>query len=230
LISEANGLGIALTARQAALLDGYVQKVAEANLRLNLTAITEPREVEVKHLLDCLVLCGLPELRGAVADVGTGAGFPGVVVKISRPELRLTLIDATAKKLRFVEAACAELDISVQTSHGRAEELARGRLREAFDTVVARAVAPLDRLAEYCLPLVKVGGFLLAMKGPDAVAELSGSAAAIAQLGGKAGEGARFVLPGGAERMVVKIKKISQTPPKYPRNGKNIAKCPLKNR
>lgn len=230
LIAEAAELCVAVSPEQAALLDGYCMRLAEANRQVNLTAITDPREMEIKHLLDCLALCRLPELKGPVADVGTGAGFPGVVIQIIKPELDITLIDATGKKLAIVEEICAGLGIGVKTLHGRAEELARGEWRGQFQTIVARAVAPLAALAEYCLPLVRIGGTLLAMKGPEAETEIGEAQFAIAEMGGKLTTVENFELPGGLRRAVVTIKKISQTPAKYPRNGRNIAKKPLKNR
>lgn len=230
LIAEAAGLGVTVSNKQAALLDDYCARLAEANKQFNLTAITDPREMEVKHLLDCLVLCRMPELTGPAADIGTGAGFPGAVLKIMKPELDITLIDATAKKLAFVADTCAGLGLEIKTLHGRAEELARGGRRECFQTATARAVAPLAALAEVCLPLVRVGGILLAMKGPEAEAEISEAQVAIARMGGVLTIVENFELPGGLRRAIVKIKKISQTPAKYPRNGSNIAKRPLKKR
>lgn len=227
LIQEAAALGITVTPQQSDLLDRYCAGVIDTNRHLNLTAITDPREVEIKHLLDCLAVCTLPQLRGAVADIGTGAGFPGVVLAVMRPDLRLTLIDATAKKLRFVLQACDALGIAVQTVHGRAEELARDTLRETFDTVTARAVAPLPTLLEYGLPLVNVGGHLLAMKGPEADVELADSAYALKELGGHTVEVKHITLPGGLRRAVVIIQKTAPTPGRYPRGGKNITKNPL---
>jgi 16S rRNA (guanine527-N7)-methyltransferase len=230
LIRQAAALGVCVTPDQAQLLDRYCQLVVETNRRLNLTAITQPYDMEVKHLLDSLTLCTLPSLRGSVADVGTGAGFPGVVLKIMRPDLRLTLIDATAKKLTFVQQSCERLGLDVTVVHGRAEELARGALREQFDTVVARAVAALPALCEYCLPLVAVGGAFIAMKGPEAAAELADSAYALSQLGARSLVVENFQLPGAITRYACVISKISQTAPKYPRNSNNISKMPLKKR
>lgn len=227
LINESAALGFALSEEGAKKLDGYCERLVETNKTLNLTAITEPREVEIKHLLDSLTLLTAEELSGSVADVGTGAGFPGVVIKAAKEELDVTLIDATGKKLRFIENAAGETGIDVKTVHGRAEELARGEYREAFDTVTARAVASLPTLLEYCLPLVKPGGHLLAMKGPDAETEISLSKHALKELGGMVIAKRRFTLPDESERVVIIIKKISQTAPKYPRSGKNIAKSPL---
>lgn len=226
-IEEAAALGAAVTPQQAELLARYCAQVVETNRHLNLTAITDPREVEVKHLLDCAAIAPLPVLAGRVADVGTGAGFPGVVLRVLRPDLEVTLVDATAKKLAFVQQACDALGIAVTTLHGRAEELARTQYREHFDTVTARAVAPLPSLAEYCLPLVQVGGYLVAMKGPEAEVELADSAYALAQLGGEPVDIVHFTLPGELRRAAVVLRKTAPTPPRYPRAGKNIAKAPL---
>jgi len=230
LIEQARGLNVDVTGDQAQKLGDYCTAVLEMNRHLNLTAITDPRDVEVKHVLDCITLCALPELRGRVADVGTGAGFPGVVIKIAKPDLDVTVIDATRKKLGFIETACRRLGIEVTAVHGRAEELARGQHREQFDTVCARAVAPLGSLVEYCLPLVKVGGHFIAMKGPEAASEISDSLYAIETLGGQKPQLVKATLPGDIERTLITIKKISQTPSHYPRNGKNITKSPIKKR
>lgn len=227
LIREAAGLGVTVSPQQAELLDRYCTRVAETNRQLNLTAITDPREMEIKHLLDCLTVCAIQELQGKVADVGTGAGFPGVVLKIMRPDLDVTLIDATRKKLDFVQRACDDLGVAVTTVHGRAEELARGVYRESFDTVTARAVAPMASLLEYTLPLVLPGGFLVAMKGPEAKAELADSAFALKELGGKVTRTVDVELPDNSGRRIVLVEKSGATPGQYPRGGKNISKKPL---
>ena len=228
LIQTAAGFGVALSAQQAALLDRYAELLCEKNKVMNLTAITDPDGVEVKHLLDSLLCAAQPEIAGRVADVGTGAGFPGAVIRVLKPEVALTFIDATAKKLGFIEESCAALGLQAETVHGRAEELAhKPEFRERFDCVTARAVANLPALCEYCLPLVKVGGWFVAMKGPEAPAELDQAKAALRALGGEAKELRRFSLPDGSERVLVVVKKISQTSTKYPRSGKNITKKPI---
>lgn len=227
LITQAAALGVHVTPRQAELLDKYCAAVIETNREMNLTAITAPRDVEVKHLLDCLSICPLPQLRGKVADVGTGAGFPGAVLAIMRPDLALTLIDATAKKLAFVRQTCDAFGLAVEAVHGRAEELARGAYREQFDAVTARAVAPMAGLLEYCLPLVRVGGHFIAMKGPEAPVELGDSAYALRQLGGRPVQQKEVALPGGITRVIVIIEKTAATPARYPRGGKRISGNPL---
>ncbi len=229
LIAAAAAYGIPLTPAQAAQLDGYAGLLVEKNKVMNLTAITDPQGVEVKHLVDSLLCAAQPEVDGRVADIGTGAGFPGVVLKILKPALSLTLIDATAKKLDFVAQSCAAIGLAAGTVHGRAEELARSpEYRERFDCVTARAVANLPALCEYCLPFVRVGGWFIAMKGPEAAAELAAAAPALRALGGECAALRRFTLPDSSERSLVILKKISQTPTKYPRSGKNITKKPIR--
>ena len=197
---------------------------------MNLTAITEPKDVATLHLLDSAWLLTAADCRGkTLVDVGTGAGFPGVVAKIFKPELQLTLMEPTGKRVEFLKYVCAQLGLSgVECAKERAEEAARKVWREQFDVATARGVAALPMLSEYCLPLVKVGGVFLAMKGPGAAEELAESGAALKKLGGKGSGVAEFHLPGGDVRNIIRIKKISQTPPVYPRNGGKIAKSPLK--
>ncbi|MEA5050590.1 MAG: 16S rRNA (guanine(527)-N(7))-methyltransferase RsmG [Oscillospiraceae bacterium] len=227
LIREAADLGVTLGENAARQLDVYCAELAETNRTLNLTAIVEPRDVEIKHLLDSLAVLSCGRLSGRVADIGTGAGFPGVVLKAACPALDVTLIDATGKKLAFCERASALAGVRVEVVHGRAEELARGALRESFDGATARAVASLPALLEYCLPLVRRGGCFIALKGPEADEEVAASKKALALLGGRVADIRRFALPDGAKRALVIVEKISQTPTKYPRSGKNISKTPL---
>ena len=151
-----------------------------------------------------------------------------MVAKIYRPALDLTLLEPTGKRLDFLRMVCAELGLSAQFVKERAEEAARKEWREAVDIATARAVARLNKLAEYCLPLVKVGGYFLAMKAESAAEELEEARGAIRRLGGEVVALRRFRLPGGDERGIIVIKKISQTPTAYPRNGGKIAKSPLK--
>ena len=229
LEAKCAALGIALTGPMLDALDQYAEILVEYNQKVNLTAITDPEGIEDKHFADSLLLANLPETAGKLVDVGTGAGFPGVVAKIFKPELQLTLMEPTGKRVEFLKYVCAQLGLSgVEFAKERAEEAARKVWREQFDVATARGVAALPMLSEYCLPLVKVGGVLLAMKGPGAAEELAESGAALKKLGGKGSGVAEFHLPGGDVRNIIRIKKISQTPPVYPRNGGKIAKSPLK--
>lgn len=229
LEAKCAALGIALTGPMLDALDQYAEILVEYNQKVNLTAITDPEGIEDKHFADSLLLANLPETAGKLVDVGTGAGFPGVVAKIFKPELQLTLMEPTGKRVEFLKYVCAQLGLSgVEFAKERAEEAARKVWREQFDVATARGVAALSMLSEYCLPLVKVGGVFLAMKGPGAAEELAESGAALKKLGGKGSGVAEFHLPGGDVRNIIRIKKISQTPPVYPRNGGKIAKSPLK--
>lgn len=229
LEAKCAALGIALTGPMLDALDQYAEILVEYNQKVNLTAITDPEGIEDKHFADSLLLANLPETAGKLVDVGTGAGFPGLVAKIFKPELQLTLMEPTGKRVEFLKYVCAQLGLSgVEFAKERAEEAARKVWREQFDVATARGVAALPMLSEYCLPLVKVGGVFLAMKGPGAAEELAESGAALKKLGGKGSGVAEFHLPGGDVRNIIRIKKISQTPPVYPRNGGKIAKSPLK--
>ena len=229
LEAKCAALGIALTGQMLDMLDKYAEILVEYNQKVNLTAITDPEGIEDKHFADSLLLANLPETAGKLVDVGTGAGFPGVVAKIYKPELELTLMEPTGKRVDFLKYVCGELGLSgVEFAKERAEEAARKVWREGFDVAPRPGVAALPILSEYCLPLVKVGGVFLAMKGPGAAEELAESSAALKKLGGKGAGVAEFHLPGGDTRNIIKVKKISQTPPAYPRNGGKIAKSPLK--
>ena len=219
---------IALTGDQLDQLDAFAQILVDYNQKVNLTAITDPEGIEDKHFLDSLLFASQPEVAGKMVDVGAGAGFPGIVTKIYKPELELTLMEPTGKRVEFLKYACAQLGLTgVEFAKERAEEAARKIWREQFDIASARAVAALPVLSEYCLPLVKVGGQFISMKGPEADAEAKAAANALKKLGGRYEETRQFTLPDGSARGLVFCKKISQTPTVYPRNGGKIAKKPL---
>lgn len=227
LIEKAARYGID-AAPVADALDRYAELLVEYNRKVNLTAITEPEGIEDRHFIDSLLLAAQPEVRGRVVDVGTGAGFPGIVLKLFRPEIELTLMEPTGKRVDFLKYACAELGIEAEFAKERAEEAARKRWRETFDTAVARAVADLPVLAEYCLPLVNVGGVFVAMKGSSAQDEAARGAGAVKKLGGEVAGTRAFTLSDSSARELIFCTKISHTPPAYPRNGGKIAKAPLK--
>ena len=213
---------IPLTGAQLDLLDRYAELLVSYNEKVNLTAITSPEGIEDRHFADSLLFAAQPEVSGRLVDVGTGAGVPGIV------DLELTLMEPTGKRVDFLRYACAELGLTgVEFAKERAEEAARKIWREQFDVASARAVAALPVLCEYCLPLVKVGGRFIAMKGPEADAEAKAAANALKKLGGQYEETRAFTLPDGSARGLVFCKKISQTPTVYPRNGGKIAKKPL---
>ena len=237
LIRLCGEYGITVSRDAADRLDVYATLLAEWNQKMNLTAITDPEGMVLKHFADSLtVLSLLPETRGiSLIDVGTGAGFPGVPLTIVRPDIRLTLLDSLNKRLIFLKELCARVEVPVNLIHARAEEGGRKpELRERFDVAVARAVAALPTLCEYCLPFVKVGGRFIAMKGPDGEAELAAAEKALSLLGGKTNRVERIRLPKNpvpgeetVERRLIDIWKVAPTPAKYPRPGAKIAKTPL---
>ena len=230
LAQEAEKIGAALSETQLEQFQTYLDFLLETNESLNLTAIKEPQEVVRKHFIDCLALLNICELpKGAsLADVGTGAGFPGVVLKIVRSDLQLTLIDSLQKRLNFLDALREKLSLPAKTLHLRAEEAGKAaEYRESFDFVTARAVAPLNILCEYCLPLVKTGGRFIAMKSLKAGEELEEAKKAIELLGGSNARIQTVPLYEDMTRSFVVIEKTRSTPPKYPRQSGKIAKNPL---
>jgi len=221
---------ISLDALALDRLCGYNELLLARNEVMNLTALTEPRDVALKHFADSLMLlqyCAIPE-NASVIDVGTGAGFPGLVLKIARPDIRLTLLDSLQKRLLFLDEVCEALGLEgVNTVHSRAEDGARTALRDSFDVAVARAVAPLNVLCEYCLPYVRQGGRFLAMKGRSAAEELLDAQSAVEQLGAKVLNEFHFTLGEAGERGIVEMEKLIPTPPQFPRKSKQIQKKPL---
>jgi 16S rRNA (guanine(527)-N(7))-methyltransferase RsmG len=225
-------LGFRLTDEQKAAFGVIVERLTEWNGRMNLTAVRAPGDIAVKHILDSMTcLAATPFPDGArLLDVGTGAGFPALALKVMRPDLRLAVLDSTRKKLDFVQSIADEMGwTDTRVLCGRAEELAHlPEEREAYDVVTARAVAALRLLAEFCLPFTRIGGVFLAMKGPAVAAELEPARSAIERLGGRAEDAVSFTLPfeGGA-RAILPIRKVAPTPPAYPRIFREIKRSPL---
>ena len=209
-------------------LEKYAKLLVEWNEKINLTAILDPEGIAVKHFLDCLMIFKYVDipLGASVIDIGTGAGFPGVVMKIARPDIKLTLMDSLAKRITFLENLCNELELDVTTIHSRAEDITPTQ-REGYDFAVARAVANMRVLTEYCLPFVKVGGSFIAMKGASAEEETLEATKAISVLGGTLTKKDMFNLGELGVRGIINVKKISQTSTKYPRNPGKISKQPL---
>ena len=210
-------------------LEAFSAMMVEANKVMNLTGITEPKEVATLHLLDSLSLLPLADLKGkTVVDVGTGAGFPGMPLAIAVPEMSITLLDSLNKRIEFLRRSCEELGLTnAQCVHGRAEEFAQAH-RESYDFAVSRAVAALPVLCELCLPLVKVGGSFLAMKSSHTEDEINQAKPAIAKLGGRIAKVADYTIPTtDIVHRVVVIEKISPTPKKFPRRFAQIKKAPL---
>ena len=230
LLEDAAKLGISVTDEMLTRFEKLAFLLVEQNKTMNLTAITDPDGIAVKHFADSISALSAADFpQGAkVLDVGTGAGFPSIPLLIARPDLDMTMIDSTAKKLKYVASAVESLGLTAEVLHTRAEEAGQNKeYREKFDIVCSRAVAALNVLREYCLPFVKVGGVFLAMKGAKAQEEIADAKAAIKTLGGKIVDEKSFTLSDGGERTIVVIKKISQVPPKYPRVSAQIAKKPL---
>lgn len=207
----------------------YGALLLEKNKVMNLTAITAPQEVARLHFLDCAALLTLADFRGkTVVDVGTGAGFPGMPMKLLEPSIQMTLLDSLGKRITFLQEVCGDLGLSdVSCVHQRAEEFAAGH-REAFDFAISRAVANLSVLCELCLPLVKPGGTFLSMKAVGSDEEIQSAEKAIKVLGGVLEKTVDYAIPGTDIRhRVVCIKKMRETPKKYPRAFAKIKKDPL---
>lgn len=210
--------------------DRYAELLVDWNQKINLTAITAPDDIVIKHFVDSLLLLKAYDVpQGAkMIDVGTGAGFPSVPVAMVRGDIRLTLMDSLNKRINFLTELSAELGVSAACVHARAEEFGnKAEFREQYDVACARAVAHLRELSEYCLPFVKVGGGFVALKSVGLEQELEEAKAAIGILGGKVEDICRFTLPDGAERAIAVIRKIRPTPKKFPRPYGKIKKNPL---
>jgi 16S rRNA (guanine527-N7)-methyltransferase len=222
-------LGIPAAPEQLALLRQYGERLLEKNAVTNLTAIRDPEGVARLHFLDCAALLKAADLAGPrILDVGAGAGFPGIPLRILQPDSQLTAVDSVGKKVEFINETCQALGIGGVTCRwGRVEEMPD--LRESFSAAVSRAVADLEILAELCLPQVETGGVFLAMKGPDCGEEVSRAEFGIKALGGRVRDIFRYRIPGteGTHAVVV-VRKEKPTPPQYPRRYAQIKKRPLR--
>ena len=221
--------GIILSEGQQAKLNEFSAFLREYNEKVNLTAITDPAEVEKKHFLDSLMGMEYFPQNASVVEIGSGGGFPSVPLKIAREDLKFTQVESVGKKCKFLEETAAKFGFSSHTVlNARAEDLGKNKVyRESFDCVTARAVANLSTLLEYCLPLVKVGGVFVCYKGScqQAEEEAQNAKNALSILGGKIEKTVQYLLPGGDERTIFLIKKGKPTPEKYPRgNGKERSK------
>lgn len=228
LLSGAKELNLPLSDPQADTFCRFGEALIEKNKVMNLTAITEPREVARLHFLDCMALLNLSDFAGkTVVDVGCGAGFPGVPLKIAEPKMQLTLLDSLRKRIDWLSEMLPELGVEAECVSARAEEFAADH-RESYDIAVSRAVARLNMLSELCLPLVKVGGAFISMKAVDSDEELSQAARGIGMLGGKIEKIWDYTVPGTdtVHRAVV-IRKVKKTPPQYPRRFAKIKQSPL---
>ena len=229
-LQYANENNISLPENAVESLTLYGNLLLEWNEKINLTAIKEPSEIVVKHFIDSLSLLKVidPVSGESLIDVGTGAGFPGMVIKILRPEVNVTLLDGHAKRFIFLEDLQNKLGIKAENLHIRAELASKEeKYREKFDYVTARAVARLNTLAEYCMPFVKLGGRFVSMKGPTAEQEVTHGKKAIEILGGENLTLIKENLPMDNTRFFITAKKVKNTPEKYPRASAKISKSPL---
>ena len=230
LIAATKNFKILLSEEQLSQLERYHALLVEWNEKMNLTAITDDEGVAVKHFADSLTLFNYYDIpqNARVIDVGTGAGFPGLVLKIARPDIELTLLDSLQKRLTFLDVVLQELNLGAKLIHSRAEEGGQNlNLRESYDLAVSRAVAQLNVLSEYCLPYVRLSGRFIAFKG-SAEGELQSAKNAIGILGGKVKSVQNFDLPmNGGARTLIEIDKVRPTPDKYPRPNGKIKSKPL---
>ncbi len=223
--------GIEIDNLLAEKLNTYGRLLREWNDKINLTAILDDEGIAVKHFLDCLLVGKYADFKKGdkIIDVGTGAGFPGLVLAAAYPDCQVTLLDSTGKKLKAVADIAENMGFhNVQIVHMRAEDAGKWpEFREQFDYATARAVAELRVLLEYTLPFVKVGGTFISLKGAAAIDEIDGAGASLKTLGGKINGTNEFSLPSGDKRAIINVKKISHIPPRYPRVSAQIAKKPL---
>ena len=225
--SEYESVGLTLSREQYEKLSIYAEFLVEYNEKVNLTAITEPMEILRKHFIDSILLTKYVDvpLNSTLIDVGTGAGFPSVPIKIYRPDIIITLLDSLNKRIDYLKQLCDKIEIDAEFIHGRAEDFSKKEeYREKFDFSCARAVANMALLSELCIPFVKQNGFFVAMKGPNE--DISLGANAVTVLAGMIEKEIEYKLF-DEERKIVLVRKISQTPSKYPRNSSQIKKKTL---
>lgn len=230
LLNGSKELGIDIDEAKTEQLMDYAGLLVEWNEKINLTAITDEEGIATKHFLDSMSALCTDKVHGKVIDVGTGAGFPGLVLKVAKPEIELTLLDSLNKRINFLKEVCDKIGFGdVRFIHSRAEDAAiKPELREKFDTVVSRAVANMRVLSEWCLPFLKVGGYFLALKGPLASEELSEAKKAISILGGEIEGIYEAKIPHTElEHKIIIVKKVRQTPRKYPRKPGIATKTPI---
>ena len=228
LIDGCRGLGVEITDEQLDRLEKYAELLVEGNKKMNLTAITDTEGIAVKHFLDSITAVCTGKIGERVIDVGTGAGFPGLVLKIMRPEIKLTLLDSLNKRIGFLKETAAALGFDdIEFIHGRAEDFGvNSAYRGKFDTVVSRAVANMRVLSEWCIPFLKNGGYFLALKGPLADEELEGAQRAVYVLGGET-EKVFEAAVGELKHKIIIVKKVRRTPSKYPRKPGIAVKNPI---
>ena len=230
MIAYAKEIEIVLNEKQIEQFYQYMELLLEWNQKINLTAITNPEEIILKHFIDSLTIAKHIEMGAKLIDVGTGAGFPGIPLKIVREDIKITLLDSLNKRINFLKEVIEKLELTnIQTIHSRAEDLAKNKnYRERFDYATSRAVANMTTLSEYLIPFVKVGGCVICMKGAEINEETQQSQKAIAILGGKTIQKEAFQLPkSDIKRNIIILEKVKQTPMKYPRKAGMPTKEPI---
>lgn len=228
MAEESEKIGIKLPDEQLNEFYEYMQLLLEWNEKMNLTAITDPEEVIKKHFVDSITIKKYIKEENRLIDVGTGAGFPGIPLKIVDKSIKLTLLDSLNKRINFLNEIIEKLNLKeVNTIHSRAEEYAKNKVRESYDVAVSRAVADLPILLEYLMPYVKLNGICICMKGPKAQKELERSKKAINILGGKLEKVEKITIDEEMERNLIIIRKIKDTPNKYPRKAGIPTKNPI---
>lgn len=230
LIEKAKKVNIEIDDKKEEQFYNYMKLLLEWNEKINLTAITEQNDIILKHFIDSITINKYIEQSNSIIDIGTGAGFPGIPLKIMNQNKKITLVDSLNKRINFLNEVCKEISLeNIQCIHARAEELASDlEYRENYETVVSRAVARLNVLIEYMLPFVKKGGLCICMKGPNIDGELEEAKNAIKLLGGKIKSVESFFLPDSdIERNVIIIEKVAETPKKYPRKAGLPSKQPI---
>ena len=228
--SAANALGVELFPAQTDAFQKYMKLLVSWNEKMNLTAITEPRDIVIKHFADSLTILSVLDVpdRAAVLDVGTGAGFPGVPLKIAKQGIELTLMDSQQKRLTFLKEVCEKIRIRADLVHARAEDAGHDKkMRMKFDLVTARAVAPLPVLCEYCMPFVKKKGYFVAMKGPAAQDEIAQAQKAVKELGCELQNAKELSLMDGSKRTLIIFQRVTGIPVEYPRSAAKIKAKPL---
>ena len=228
--AKANLYGVQLSSVQLSQLDKYADLLVEWNTKMNLTGITDSEGIMTRHFEDSIALLKYVDVdsRSKVIDVGTGAGFPGMVLKIIRPDLDMTLLDSLNKRIIFLNDVAEKIGVKVKTVHLRAEEGGQmPEFREKYDIACARAVSNLRELAEYCIPYVKTGGKFVSMKGPNSSAELNSARPGIGTLGGKESAVSEYKISDDSERTIIVVEKIKSTPSQFPRSYSKIKKKPL---
>ena len=230
LLKKSKMINVELDEKQINQFYNYMKMIQEWNEKINLTAILEPKEIILKHFIDSMSILKNIKENDKIVDIGTGAGFPGIPIKISKSDTEIVLLDSLNKRIKFLDEVIKFLELkNIKTIHSRAEDFGSNSLyREKFDVAVSRAVAPMNILLEYLIPTVKVGGICICMKGPETEDEIEQSKRALEILGGKIEKIEKIdLVNSGNKRTIIVVRKINKTPNKYPRKAGMPAKTPI---